>query len=81
MISVLNQNGDTKLDITLYFKKKHTDTKYSICTTDSANNVCYLASYSTQAQCDEVFNYMIKWEQDLNTLIFCLPKDEPERYR
>lgn len=81
MISVLNQNGDTKLDITMYFKKKHTNTLWSICTIDTARNENYLARYSTKKQCDEVFNSMLYWEQHLETQIYCFPKDDPDKYQ
>ena len=80
MISIVNQNGDTKLDVTIYFKQQNSIDFYSICTLDSDRNVCYLARYTAKEQCDEVFEQMLDWEEKLNC-IYRMPKDEPERYR
>ena len=79
MLSVVNQTGDTKLDLTLYWKQDNEDESYSIMALGSEHNY-YLARYTTKEQCDKVFEQMIDFEEKLNC-IYRLPKDEPERYR
>lgn len=78
MLSVVNQNGDTKLDIKLYYKKCEVKC-YSIVAVENEHNY-YLAQYSTKEQCDEVFEQMLEFEEKTEC-IYRLPKDEPERYR
>lgn len=74
MLSIVNQNGDTKLDVTLYFKKRNVDGAYVICSVDYAYNTIYLGMYSTKEQCDKVFEEMLSQEFRQTTL-YRLPED------
>lgn len=81
MLSVINQNEDTKLDVSLYYMKKVDCTKpYAICSLDAEHSVLYLAMYTKKKQQEEVFEDMIYWEENNKDKIYRMPDDEPLNY-
>ena len=81
MLSVINQNGDTKLDVSLYYKKQvNCNLPYAICSLDSEHSVLYLAMYTKKKQQEEVFEDMIHWEENNKDKIYRMPDDKPLNY-
>ena len=81
MLSVINQNEDTKLDVTMYYKAKVNGMlPFAICTLDDMHNKCYLAMYTKKKQQDEVFEDMIYWEEMNKGKIYRMPNDNPRDY-
>jgi hypothetical protein len=84
MLSIINQTGNTKLDISMYFiEKDRSSNTYGICSVDpGTNNLLWLGIYDKKEQAEKVFEQMICAENEqmfpcfTKGQIYRLPKNE-----